>query len=92
MCCAGDTGSIDFSLELRDQDGTPVSPGTSEEVELTLFNRSRQVVLKVTASQSHRISLPLRGDLPQGRYHYRIRVRHNSQWTTVVTDQPLIVR
>ncbi len=92
LCCAGDTGVVSFNLELCDQDGTPVLPASGEVAELTLYNRSRQVVLTRKEERSHHISLPLRGDLPRGRYHYRIRVCHDGQWTTVVKDQPLIVR
>ncbi len=92
LCCAGDTGLVRFTLELYDQDGTLVRPAPREQVELTLYNRSHQVVLTHTEEEGHHASLPLNGDLPRGRYHYRVRVCHNGQWTTVVKDQPLIVR
>ena len=46
--CYGDTFSVYFNLNLRDQDGTPVDIGKNDTVVFEVFDRSHQSVTRIS--------------------------------------------
>jgi len=96
--CQGDTFTVTFFLDLRDQDGTPVDLKESDVVTLQIFNRSHEAVETVTytgipdSQFSLVVTDALSKKMPAGQYTYRICVHHAGEQTTVAWENKMIVR
>lgn len=96
--CHGDTFTIHFTLELRDQDGTPVEISNTDHVTFEVFDRSHKTVFTqdVTNLSNNTfkwyVNEVTSNKMLPGWYTYRVSVEHGGQWTTVALENKIHVR
>ena len=96
--CYGDTFSVYFNLNLRDQDGTPVDIGKNDHVVFEVFDRSHQSVTRISLVNVSNNTIRwdvngvISGRMVPGEYTYRISVEHGGNRTTVALENKILVR
>ena len=89
--CAGDTFSVTLALELRDQDGDPVTVGASDSLTVSFFDASHAPVHtfqfdRVTGGQATlTFDDTVSAKFPKGAYFYDILYTHGDK-TTLARD------
>ena len=80
---AGDTFSVALALELRDQDGDPVTVGASDSLTVSFFDASHD---RVTGGQATlTFDNTVSAKFPKGAYFYDILYTHGDK-TTLARD------
>lgn len=92
----GDTFEITLHFELQDQDGETVAMGTTDSVEITFLNDTRQTVhtfsfAKVEDDQVELVfDATVSAKFTKGKYTYDVRYTHSNK-TTLARDNRAIV-
>ena len=74
---AGDTFSVTLALELRDQDGDPVTVGASDSLTVSFFDASHAPVHTFQATLT--IDDTVSAKFPKGAYFYDILYTHGDK-------------